>query len=150
MSNYLEIVDAVMERLRLSCHDVKRIEELSDIQDILEYSQTAPALLVYYDGDDVPTGTGSSGGQGSVHIVNQRIVVIVVVRSSVGQASQTGVRRAAGELLGSVISALSGWQPTRAHRPLVRTTAPRPDYLPGVGFVPVAFTAQRTTVACQP
>jgi hypothetical protein len=107
-----------------------------DLATVLERSQITPAAFVIYDGEE-PV---DSAGQGKRILEDQRFLVVLAVRNAQDVLSGTGAREDALVLRGSLLAALSGWQPTPQHRPLQRAKgAPRPYYTTGYAYLPTAF-----------
>lgn len=141
MDNYLAIENALIERLRLEVPAFFDVLGWADLPSVRDSSLPDSAALVIYDGDIIPTGANTSAGKGAVQKVMQRWMVVVAVRNVRDMLGGADARTDAGLLITQVLKALSGWQPLPESRELVRVNAPKPDFIDGFGYFPLAFEA---------
>lgn len=122
---------------------IKRVSPLGNLYSLLEsdpdkmaahINGQLPAAFVGFDGEVI----GGSAGAEHAHIVVQRWLVVLAVGNYRNADTAQGVTAAAGPLLYELVRALTGWQP-EGFTELERQAAPRPGYLAGVGFFPLAF-----------
>lgn len=93
----------MMARLRETQKGVQWIFSASDLMEVKERSQSTPLIAVIYDGYSVVSKvTGRAQ-------VTQRWSVVVGTRKGEYQEPAMTNRRAAGEIVTSVINALHGW-----------------------------------------
>lgn len=137
-ADYLVVGGLIVQRLREQVPELQLVEQLQDMDNIEERLQARRVgALVIYDGDRL----GDTAGRGAAQVVHQRWLVVLAVRNARGADTGAGARATAGPLLSVVLTVLSGWQPSDAHRPLARVAAPRPGYSPAFAYYPLAFEA---------
>jgi len=139
MDNYLDIENALIERLKSEVPAFFDVLGWVDLPSVRDSSLPDSAALVIYNGDIIPVG--ASAGKGAVQKVVQRWMVVVVVRNVRDMQGGADARTDAGLLITQVLKALSGWQPLPESRELVRVNAPKPDFNDGFGYFPLAFEA---------
>lgn len=107
--------------------DLREVLIATDMAEVKNISQVAPAVAIIYQGDRVD----SSSQSGLVSSVVQSWLVLLVHRFTPGQAR-------AGVMLGRVLSACAG-------KPFSNSTfkrvspGVRPSYAAGVSYLPLAF-----------
>lgn len=139
IADYLAAEDAIRQRLEAEVTAARAVLASAELASMQERGQITPALHVIYGGDTVPTGPGQVD-DGRYHVIHQRWLVIVAVRSARGQQTGTGARDEAGPLMTAVMQALAGWRPLPELGTLRRASAPGPAYSPGgYAYFPTAW-----------
>lgn len=110
----------------------------SELTDVLEEKQLTPAVHVMYQG----YRPLESRSDGSVIRVQQTWLVVVTTRNTRNLASGGDARQEAGALAGLVSSALMGFQPASACKPLILAAGPSAVYNAGHQYLPLAFDAE--------
>ncbi|AXY41600.1 hypothetical protein [Halomonas sp. JS92-SW72] len=147
-ADYLVAGGRIIQRLEDLLEDLEELKVLSaaDLAEVAEQAQHTPAVFVLYAGDVVPGGAATD--QGDYHVLRQRWLVVLAVRSPRKQMGGQSVRDAAGPILSRTLQALSGWRPGPGFGPLVRVNAPAPAYRRGgYGYFPLQFEAVLATQA---
>lgn len=140
LSDYLAASALIVDRLRDTVPGLRHVGAQTGLTALEQNTLAAPAVFVIYDGDRL----GATAGYRAAQIVQQSWLVVLAVRNVADHAS---ARNEAGELLAQILTALTGWEPSADHGPLVREPAPRPEYSPGFGVYPLAFSTAIETVA---
>jgi hypothetical protein len=146
LADYLVAEGLIVARLEAQLADIDRLKVLrpADLAGVAETAQHTPAIHVLYGGDVVPGGDAVD--EGNYHVIKQRWLAVVAVRSPGSQLTGQQVREAAGPVLTRVIQTLSGWRPTQGLGPLVRVPAPPPAYSKGgFGYFPLQFETKLLT-----
>jgi len=125
----------IIDRLKVTMPTLRGVFGMADLASVQLSQQINPAAFVVYDGDVV----GVAAGQGAVQMVSERWLVVVSVMNVRDIRGGTSARVEAGVLIGEVIAALAGWQPSPAHRPMTRIAAPKPIFNAGFLSIPLAF-----------
>lgn len=107
-----------------------------DLASIRSRPGTAPAAYVLYDGLDA--GIGADRAQ----MVQQKWMIVTVVRNAREAAWGVGERQEAGLILRHVCHALLGWRPGPDHGPLTLIHAPSPSFDDAHGFYPLRFSSR--------
>jgi phage gp37-like protein len=140
-SNFLalepELVARLKERLVGQIAPVHVLTS-SELTDVIEEKQLTPAVHVMYQGYR-PTEKRSDG---TVTRVQQVWLVVVATRNTRNLTSGGDARQEAGALAALVSSALMGFQPASASKPLMLAAAPSAAYSGGHQYLPLAFEAE--------
>ncbi|MDC8804218.1 hypothetical protein PRZ61_12275 [Halomonas pacifica] len=146
--DYLAAEGLIMAHLEAELADIQglKIMTAADVGGVDFMRQHTPAVHVVYTGDQVPGGNATD--EGDYHVLKQRWMAVVAVRSVRDQVSGKASREAAGPILSRVLKALSGWRPGPGYGTLVRINAPVPQYHKG-GYVrfPLQFETVLVTQA---
>ena len=135
--DWLHVGAQMVERLRASVPELRQVRMAVSIAELGEITPAAPAAWVVWDGDQIADDARSGASQS----VDQRWLVVLIVRSAKEADAGGGVVTEAGPLMSEVLSALMGWTPMGGMA-LRRTTAPTPGYQAGYGYYPLAFTCR--------
>ena len=149
IANYFELEPALIERIKTMMPELNDVYGMSDLTAIRDRAANlAPCVCVVYDGDTIPGGEGSRGGQGEAQVVFQRWVLWLIVRNVRELQEGRDARNDAGPLASKLIKSIAGWQPTSnsGFRKLRRISAPRPLYDAGTIHIPILFEAPLITV----
>lgn len=138
LKDYFEAEKAIVCRLKQEIPELKEVYTPFSLSDMVESSQASPAIHVIYSGDNVKS---PEAGQGSAKMIGQKWMVVLAVRNAKSQLQNTTeIRNLAGELIPKLLSALQGWKPTEASRPLVRVAgSPPPGYSSSFAYFPFMF-----------
>lgn len=113
----------------------------ADLAGVTEEKQLTPAVHVVYQGYHI----AESRSDGRAVRMEQTWLVVVATRNVRGlgnlQAADAA-RAAAGSLGALVASALMGWRPPSAAKPLRLVDGPRADYSAGHQYLPLAFVTE--------
>lgn len=110
----------------------------SELTDVLEEKQLTPAVHVMYQG----YRQIERRSDGTVIRVQQTWLIVVATRNTRNLSSGGDARQEAGVLVGQVTSALMGFQPPSASRPLLLANAPNAAYSGGHQYLPLAFDSE--------
>lgn len=150
LTDYFQLGAALKARLRDPAHalglvDVGDLAPLADAlsgakdseiaQRLSALAPRSPAAFIGYDTDLTQFDTDGGG-----HLLFQRWLVVLVIKSAAGAASGSGVMEAAGPILFETLQCLSGWRPDIVGvGELQHVAGPRPAFGAGVGLFPLAF-----------
>jgi hypothetical protein len=140
--NYLALEDLIIARLKARLPELSgAIDGMYDLDGVSANAQQAPRIDVVPFGEQVLPGDKQRSHNGLVQIVQQRWMVVAVVRN--GRDMRTGVaaRREAGDLLWRINASLQGWNPGPDFGPLHKINAPPPQYEKGFGYFPLAYAS---------
>lgn len=130
--NYLATEHTIVEALE-QLSQLRKVYITSNMEDLIERTQTSPCAHVLFGGDSIPEG--AQGGK--VTKVKQTWLVVLCMRLG-KDSSQTG------ELLDAILKKLMG-KKADGCSPLLRINPPlRPSYSKSFGYYPVAFTTTFT------
>ena len=140
-SDYLFVGAAIRARLAAQVPALAADGAVQDIEHLEQAVQRAVSdatVFVAWDGDNIEAGEQGRAAGGRSQAMRQVWTAIVVVRNS---AQHDGNARnvEAGPLLAQVHTALAGWMPPGAFRPLQRVQGRRAQYTANVGLYPLAF-----------
>lgn len=141
-ANHLALESSLIAALRERVPALRAVSGAADLANIKESAAPSPAVFVLYDGERI----GETSHDRRQQVVMQRWLVVLFVKHA-GQDGGVALRATAGELLTSIIAALSGFQPGFLFSPLLRVNAPRPGYTPAAGWFPLAYEARVVTFA---
>jgi len=147
--NYLEAEQGIVEILRLKVPELKAIYTPATLGDMQETSQICPAAHVIYNGETVMSRAGGAqasawdAGIGSLVTAYQYWLVVLVTHNVTAQLQNTSaLREDAGQLITKTLKALQGVKVSENTSPLLRITAPAPEYKAGFSYYPFVFTTQ--------
>lgn len=132
-----ELVERLKEKLAGQVPPVHVLTS-SELANVQEEMQLAPAVHVMYQG----YRPLEARHDGSVLRVQQTWMVVAVVRNTRNLASGGDARQEAGALSIKVWSALTGFLPASAAKPLALATAPSAEFSGGHQYLPLAFTTE--------
>lgn len=130
------LIVARLEAKLAALNPVPRVFTAPDLAGVAEEQQTAPAVHVVYGGHSI----AQEQAEGAIVELQQTWHTVVVVRNLRGIRSGEEARADAGEIMGAVFRALSGWRPGAEYRRLRPTNAPRAGYSKGYGYFPLSWT----------
>lgn len=133
MSNCYQAAGLLVERIRTAIPSLKACGTFVDLDDG-QAQQPAPACYVGL----LRERLASEVGQGQGQEVAQTWGVLVVVRNVKGVGGAEAFA-AGGEIVGTLIEQLSGWEPAIELDRLRRVNAPAPAYANGFAYLYVAF-----------
>jgi hypothetical protein len=143
MDNFFAAQQAIVDRITARVPSFRIVSPRADLEQIEEAEQTTPAAYVVYAGYAVIEATSD----GSMVTIEQRWTVVTACRNAATQRTGQAVREEAGPFMMDVLNALSGWQITPEHTPLLLTDAPQggePGYSKVFGYYPLQFKTQFT------
>ncbi len=132
--NYLLLENLLVERIKSEVTGWVVVEPKASLAEVEQERQLTPSIYIIYLGDEITTGTGQHGGLRKVQVVTQQWAMVVT--SNPADASTTGsyAREELGELLGKVITAITGWKPLDDIEAF-RRSAGRTETIPINGFI---------------
>lgn len=136
MDDYFSAQALIVSQLMEQLPELRVVRGARDLASVREGVVTAPAAYVLYDGLDVRLGAGRE------QMVEQKWMVLSVVRHLQDALFGVGERQEAGPLLLRVCQTLLGWQPGPEHGALSMMNAPPPSFHDGFGFYPLRFTSR--------
>ncbi|MEO5341068.1 MAG: hypothetical protein H7837_11235 [Magnetococcus sp. MYC-9] len=131
----------LIDRLSSQLPALRLVKGVRELATLHERPGTTPAAYVLYDGQDMRMGAGQA------QVVDQRWLVVLVVRSRRELApvpAEGGERQEAGPLLIQLCRALLGWKPDAEHGPLALAQGPNPTFRDGFGFYTLRFVTRLT------
>lgn len=140
--NYLALEELIIARLQAKLPELRgAIDGMYDLDGVSANAQRAPRIDVVPFGEQVLQGDKQRSHNGLVQIVQQRWMVVAVVRN--GRDMRTGVaaRREAGDLLWRINANLQGWKPGADFGHLYKINAAPPQYEKGFGYFPLAYAS---------
>ena len=135
--DWLHVGAQMADRLRAQVPELRQVRMAVSIAELGDITPAAPAAWVIWDGDQIADDARSGASQ----CVDQRWLVVLIVRSAREADAGGGVVAEAGRLMSEALSALMGWAPTGGMA-LRRTSAPTPGYQAGYGYYPIAFNCR--------
>lgn len=136
MDDYFAAERLILDRLQgLSSH-FRLIGSGRSLKDLPLHPGPVPALYLLYDGQ-IPYRMA-----GQEQAIDQRWLLVTVVRSAREVASGTYERMEAGPLLIQVCGRLLGWSPSEIFGPLTLHTTPAPLIQEGFGYYPLGLTTR--------
>lgn len=135
MSNYFAVGLALIDELQAQAASwgVKHVGAVADIRSINK--NVTPALYVI--------NTSNNPSEVNAHIDSrdsQQWTVVVAVSNQAAQTTAVELLRGAGELIGTVINHVQGFEIDDYHDPLQRTsTSGRPEYFSTFALYPLTF-----------
>lgn len=140
--DYLFLEEVFIQRIRDKVTGLLFVGGIPDVQVLEDQQQYSPAVYVIYLGDAIGTGAASRGGPGSrVQKVEQHWAFVLALTAADATGTGEQARRQAGPLLGQLIEAITGWQPTPDTAALQRAARQAPvSYSDGYFYYPLVFT----------
>lgn len=129
----------ILDRLKAKLPPEVHIGTLTELEQVEENRQKAPAAWVIYDGYTV----GPYVPPGSTQLVNQAWFVVLTAKSAKGKGDNAGARDACGALALASLQALLGMH-LGGGKYLHLSEAPGPEYDAGYCYLPLAFTNAAT------
>ena len=123
----------IVTQLAEQVPQLRLVRGARDFASILERPGTPPAAYVLYDGQDGRIGAGQE------QLVEQKWLVVAVVRNARDAIFGSGERLEAGPLLLHICQALLGWQPAPEYGALYLSNAPAPSFNGGFALFPLRF-----------
>lgn len=145
--DYLAAGPAIIERLTALATDAEAVYSTGDVATIALEDMLTPCLYVLYAGDAIQGGDSSRAGSGATQMVAQHWLVVVTVKFELSGEQAAASMAQAGQLIGQVIEALSGWKPGESYRPMRSAGVGEPNLLPGYAEFPMLFETQLITRA---
>lgn len=152
--NYLEAEQGIVERLRLKVPELLTIYTPATLGDVEEISQVCPAAHVIYNGETVMSRAGNAqaspwdAGDGKLVTAYQYWLVVLTTRNVAAQLQNvSALRENTGLIMTKILQALQGFKVSENTSPLLRITAPAPEYKAGFSYYPFVFTTQVRVLA---
>jgi hypothetical protein len=139
--NYLELEPIIIERWKTQMPELVNVVAIADLPDIMQVSQSVPAGIVYYDGDNIGTNTDRGASQG----VDQRWALVVAVRNVRDVREGSAARQEAGPLISKTLNVIAGWKPKEGYKEFRRISGPGPAYTKGFAYFPLLFSTRLFT-----
>ena len=139
-----DIESALVELLKNALPNV-HILTATDLSDIVEDNQPAPAVHVIYNGFRVI----ETRPDGKAATIEQNWLTVVAIRNVRNRGSGASARQDAIALTGSVAAALMGIKLKGSNRPLVIETPPRPGGQNGFSYTPLSWSVETNLQAKQ-
>jgi hypothetical protein len=147
LANYLSVEALITDRLKEPARSLPQVLSAGDLEGVKEASQKHPAIHLINLPDAIPNGKNDSAVNGKNQIVQQRWMVVIVVKNV---STSAKLREDAGPIISGAIKALQGWKPSPEHGHMLRKDAPyRQTYRNGFGYFPLLFTTQIITTGDQ-
>lgn len=141
LTNFLALEPELQARLQAqlqATHPEVFVLCSHDLDGVTEERQLTPAVHLVYQGYQV----SESRADGTMARLEQTWLAVVTTRNARGLMSGDAARTQAGRLARQVCTALMGWRPASATRPLVLVQAPEAGFSGGFQYLPVAFKTE--------
>lgn len=136
--NLLDAEPLILARLAAQVSGV-RVASAATIAGVVELAGLLPAVFVQPGGAEVVSVAGNGIAQ-----AQEEIWLVVAVTPLLPDTTDLlGNYQAMGELLGKIVAALAGWQPSSAYRPLRYAGREDPVIEAGQAEFPLRFTVRR-------
>lgn len=136
MDDFFSAQALIITQLMEQVPELRLVRGARDLASVRERPGTAPAAYVLYDGQNARIGAGRE------QMVEQKWMVVTVVRNARDAVFGHGERQEAGPILLHICQTLLGWQPGSEHGALSLIHAPGPSFKDGFGFYPLCFTTR--------
>lgn len=136
MDDLFAIQSLLIARLQEQIPELRLVRGARDLVSVQEQPGTAPSAYVIYDGQEAGIGAGQE------QMVEQKWLVVTVVRNVRGALFGGEERQEAGPLLLHTCQTLLGWQPGSEFGALSLIHAPGPTFKQGFGFYPLRFSSR--------
>jgi len=140
-TNFLALESELIARLReqLAGHQpAVHVLSAADLDGVIEEKQLTPAVHLVYQGYRVAEGRSD----GRAARIEQTWLAVVATRNTRALKTGDAARAQAGPLAQRVITALMGWQPASATKPLRLDSGPAAGFSAGHQYLPLAFVAE--------
>ena len=126
----------IITQLTEQVPELRVVRGARDLPSIRERPGTTPAAYVLYDGQDAGVGAGRE------QVVEQKWLVVVVIRNARDALFGQGERQEGGPVLLHICQPLLGWQPGPEYGALSLIHTPAPSFNEGFGFYPLRFATR--------
>lgn len=140
--NLFDLEPAILERLRERLAGLQppvKLLTAADLDGVSENSQFTPAVHLIYRGYSVAETLRSDN---SAARITQEWLAVVATRSQKALRAGDAARENGGAIAMAVCSALMGFKPAGASKPMKLANAPDAGYSAGFHYLPMAFEAE--------